>query len=163
MRFESMKRRIAQVLLSGILVSNGAGADDKAASSDVDQSYSVAAIRARFIVNATGAVESEDDSKGRGWNIITSAETVLVLVDIAGVKFPTKAPAVLDFAADAGKHRLLTRTVSLRRGYFSESGQTTVPFLVYGVGCESIRLSATLRIGGLTKRLKSEIPLACGE
>ena len=53
--------------------------------------------------------------------------------------------------------------VNMRRRYFSESGHTTVTFLVYGVGCVTIRLTATLCVAGRATRLTRDIPLACGE
>jgi hypothetical protein len=51
----------------------------------------------------------------------------------------------------------------LRGKYWTDESRLTLPFLVYGIACEPVKISVTLRIGAHTESLTRVVPLACGE
>jgi len=152
--------RVLGVMLLVALTERPALAEDPAPS---PPRYRVAAIRHRFFLTEPGVLESEQDSQGRTWNVPFVADTVLVLVDVVGPQFPVNKAASVDFKATAGKTLLAHRWISLQQDYGSSEGHITVPFLVYGVGCEPIKIAVNLQAGRARSAVTQVIPLACGE
>jgi hypothetical protein len=121
-------------------------------------------LRAHFFQHATGKIDVEDATRVGGWNVFLRSEVVLVLVTISGPSFPIGDGASLELVARSGRQRLERKWISLRRGYFSETGRATIPFLIPGAGlCTTIEVFAELRIRGERQKIRREIPLACGE
>lgn len=125
--------------------------------------YVVSAIRPRFFLHETGVLETEEESRAGGFNKLLEAEAMLVFVELSGPRFPVGRGGAVDFTATSGKTRLLHRWQSLEQVYVSDSGHLTLPFLVYGVACEPIKISATLFANGKRSTKTEVIPLACGE
>lgn len=125
--------------------------------------YRVNAIRPRFFLHESGVLETEDVTQAGGWNMLLKAEAMLVMVDLVGPWFPVGRGGALDFTATSGKTRLLHRWQSLEHAYVSDSGHVTLPFLVYGVRCEPIKISVTLLAKGKRSTKTLVVPLACGE
>jgi hypothetical protein len=121
-------------------------------------------LRAHFFRHATGKFDTEDATTVGGWNTFISSEAVLVLVTISGPSFPRGRGASLHLLARSGRQVLARKWLSLRYGYFSESGEATIPFLIHGAGvCNTIEVDVVLQVGGRRQKLRREIPLACGE
>ena len=128
----------------------------------MDPGYTVE-FRARFFRHADGEFETTDAMELGGWNAFSSTPIALVLVDVKGGSFPIHKGATLDFVARSKGRTLLQRWFRLGADYFSESSQISLPLLLYGLGCEPIQLSATLRVQGKTRTVRRTIQLNCGE
>ena len=149
--------------LSLALIGEGRGAHAAPPVEQAPSQYRVSGIRSRFFLHESGVLEAEEASQEGGWNMMLKAEAMLVLVDLAGPQFPAGKRGALDFTATSGKTRLFHRWQSLEHNYVSDSGHVTLPFLVYGVGCEPIKISVALVVAGKRSTQTAVIPLACGE
>lgn len=85
---------------------------------------------------------------------------VLIMVDVRASPGESVAADTLRFEARTSTGLLLQRDVPLRRAY---DGTLSEAFLVYGVGCERLRLEAAIRRNGEKNRLERVIPFECGE
>ena len=156
-------KSIWAAVFSLVLISEGRGARAAPPAEHAPGQYRVSGIRPRFFLLESGVLETEEASRAGGPNMMVKAEAMLVLVDLVGPQFPVGKGGALDFMATSGKTRLLHRWQSLEQNYVSNSGHVTLPFLVYGVGCEPIKISATLVVAGKRSAQTVVIPLACGE
>lgn len=147
----------------GVIAVGAPGTVSAEPTADAREQYRVSAIRPRFFLHESGVLETEEASQAGGWNMPFKAEAVLIMIDLVGPGFPLGKGSSLEFTATSGKARLLHRWQSLEQTYVSDSGHVTLPFLVYGVGCEPMKLSATLLAKGKRNTKTAVVPLACGE
>jgi len=156
-------KSIWAAIFSLVTIGEARGAEAAPPSAQGPSQYRVTGIRSRFFLHESGALETEEASRAGGQNMMVKAEALLVMVDLSGPQFPVGKGAALDFTVTSGRTRLVHRWQSLEQKYVSDSGRVTLPFLVYGVGCEPIKISATLVIAGKRSAQHVVIPLACGE
>jgi hypothetical protein len=154
-------RSIWVAVFSLVLISEGQAA--WAAEAAEHSEYHVSGIRPKFFLHESGDLEAEEASRAGGSNMMVRAEALLILVDLAGPRFPIGKGGSLDIVVTSGKTRLYHRWQSLEQNYVSDSGRVTLPFLVYGVACEPIKILATLAASGKRKTRTMVIPLGCGE
>lgn len=140
-----------------------------------EDSYSVAAIHVHLYYQSTGEIDSRDLLDGKLynlWNIIAGMGVarmpscaVLAVVDLEGPSFE-KIDGELTMKATVGDRTLLERTLQLR-DWYSAGRRLSLPFLIYGTGCEELEICATLQ--GLPSAmvkvgmLKRSVPFACGD
>lgn len=133
----------------------------------------VSGLRAYLYFPEKGSFGSEDLTSGKlvlrnimigeGAAAGSPSNVTLVLVDLATEERPVRFRGLLTFRASAGGEPLAERQVDTRH-FHAESGKVTLPFLVYGTGCEPLELSAELaRDGEAPSRLARRVDFVCGE
>jgi len=133
---------------------------------------SIDSINAYFYYHATSTFGEENLASGKlalRNSIIGEGDaehpssTTLVMVSLdTCASWPSDA--VLEFsAAEAGGKTMTESTVPLS-SYFSQGNRVTIPFLLYGTGCESVELKATVVGPGDARRESTAVlPFICGE
>jgi len=127
-------------------------------------------IRAFLIHEESGRVGTQDIVGGELvlWNVIIGggdvgkpSNSTLVFVDVSKTDHwspsTTEQQGTLRLRATAGGRLLRDHSVALRR-FFSRDASLSVPFLVYGTGCEELRLDATLQLPGRRETLTRRVP-----
>jgi hypothetical protein len=119
-------------------------------------------IDARDILTAGIALRNviigEGDALGR-------SGAVLVLVGVKHRDLTSKVPPtiIIRLTAAAGKRILVKQDVPLRT-FFSERETIEVPFLVYGIGCERVEMTASFVEGSrIVHSLSRTAEFRCGE
>jgi len=137
--------------------------------------YHITEIRAHLYYQETGGFDTTDlisDTSVALWNTnfgqgndnASGATLVLVRVDGNWTSWGTKPHLLVRVEFDSGGPVLSERNVDLR-SLFSERHSVWVPYIVYGTGCGTIRITATLLDEhALTlDTLSKTIPFECGE
>lgn len=135
-------------------------------------SYAVREVRAHFYFQESGRFGSLDllEPTRTLWNTpigggdAEKASTVtLISVVLSGPRFGGDTSGAIEFRASAKGRELSTQSVPLSSLYAS-SGSVTVPFLVFGTGCE--QLVFEVRVSGVDaepSEVHKTIPFTCGE
>ena len=160
---------LTAVFVAGPLVPHRWTASAESATSSPDAVPKPAVIHAQLFYRDKGTFSRDvlADTSFRYWNATIgegSAEgrvsAALITVDVRALPGESLAADTLRFEARTSTGLLLQRDVPLRRAY---DGTLSEAFLVYGVGCERLRLTATIRRNGEKNRLERVIPFECGE
>jgi hypothetical protein len=86
----------------------------------------------------------------------------LIKVDVTGPGFGPQTPGAVRLFAKTPRRVLLDQRVSLKL-FFSQH-RVSVPFFIYGTGCEPVKLTATIEgAPTATKAISSTLPFDCGE
>lgn len=104
------------------------------------------------------------------WNTIIgegsaygASSTTIVLVEVSGPGFSAGIKGNVELRANTPKRTMLKQSIPLST-FFSESGNITVPFLVYGTGCEKLHLVATVMTDKNKKHSRTaDVDFRCGE
>jgi hypothetical protein len=133
--------------------------------------YHIAGIHAFLYFHQDGSFDTKDLTAGGValWNTIIGegdaqhpSNTMLVKVDIGGPSF-SNIDGKVTVVAKAGK-RTLAKQVFELGDYFHEHGRVvTVPLIVTDVGCDEVKLTATLSGKGKRGSATAIVPFACGE
>ncbi len=117
----------------------------------------------------TGTVDDREASSLQLWNTMigegdarSASATTVVHVTVSGAE--TLDHGTVELVARAGKKRVFKQRVSLD-DYVAVRGKAmVVPFMLYGTGCQSLAVTATLSAGKRTVGEKTVVlPFACGE
>lgn len=133
--------------------------------------YQIMGIHAFLYFHGDGSFGTKDLTAGGValWNTIigegdadSPATTMLVKVEVGGPSF-SNIDGKLTVVARAGK-RTLARQVFELGDYFDEHAKViAVPMIVVGVGCDEVKLTATLSGKGKRGSATAIVPFACGE
>jgi hypothetical protein len=130
---------------------------------------SLDALTTHLYYHHTATVDDREASGLQLWNTMigegdarSASATTIVHVTVSGAE--TLDRGSVELVARAGKKRLFRQRVSLD-DYVAVRGKAmVVPFVLYGTGCQSLAVTATLAAG---KRAVGErtvvLPFACGE
>lgn len=160
---------LTAAFLAGPLVTHRWTANAESATSSPDAVPQIVVIHAQLFYRDKGTFSRDvlADTSFRYWNATIgegSAEgrvsAVLITVDVRASPGESVAADTLRFEARTSTGLLLQRDVPLRRAY---DGTLSEAFLVYGVGCERLRLKSAIRRNGEKNRLETVIPFECGE
>jgi hypothetical protein len=117
----------------------------------------------------TGTVDDREASGLQLWNTMigggdakAASATTIVHVAVSGAE--TLDRGSVELVARAGKKRVFKQRVSLD-DYVAVRGKAmVVPFVLYGTGCQSLAVTATVTAGKRTVGGKTVVlPFACGE
>ena len=126
-------------------------------------------LETHLYYHQTGTVDDREASGLSLWNTIIGegeaqgpSGSVVVRVTVTGAEGLPKG--AVEVVATAGKKKVFKQRVSLD-DFVAEKGKpVVVPFLIYGTGCDSIAVAATLYDGKRTvSAKKSVLPFSCGE
>ena len=156
---------LAAVVLTGSSIPMG----DSVVAPPPPQGASPLRMSAQLYYRDKGTLSHDvlGDSAFRYWNAIIGEGSARGWVSAALVTVSVRvtAPAIgegdtLRFSARTSTRTLLSRDVLVG----APAEETVVePFLVYGVGCDTVRLQATVRRNGERARLERILPFRCAE
>jgi hypothetical protein len=111
----------------------------------------------------TGKVALRNIFIGEGEDGTPSGAT-LILADLEGPDFARGAPQslYLNVVARAGARELGTARLRVR-DFASASGRVSLPVLIYGAGCEPVRIVAKLDGIQDTAEVSATAPFSCGD
>jgi hypothetical protein len=164
-------RRFLAVLLSVLAAWLGNPVPGSTETKQGDR-YTIQGLRAHFYFQESGRFGTSDllDPTRVLWNTPIGggdagepSEVTLVLVEISGPAAKNESAAQLELIARTPSRSLGTQSIALS-DLFRRSQALTVPFLIYGSGCEPVSLEARLsNLPGGDVKLAREIPFQCGE
>ena len=157
------KSLTAPITAAVVAVALGAAARPAHADATLDR------VATHLYYHQSGAVDDREASALQLWNTTigegdakAASGAVIVHVTVSGGETIDKG--VIEVVARAGKKRLFKQRVSLD-DYLIEKGKPViVPFVLYGTGCQSLEVAATLQAG--RKKLGEKavvLPFACAE
>jgi hypothetical protein len=126
-------------------------------------------VTTHLYYHETGAVDDREASALTLWNTIVGegdatgpSSAIFVRATVSGAE--TLTAGAVELVVSAGKKRLSRQRVSLD-AYAATRGQPmTVPFVLYGTGCESLAVKVTLLAGKKTVATRQLVlPFSCGE
>ncbi len=146
--------------------------NDPALAGEAPANCDIQAIRAYFYFQEAGRFGGLDlfEPSRTLWNTPIGggdagqpSTVTLVSVTLSGTGLGGGAKGAIELIATADGRKLLTQSVSLSSLY-GRSGIVTVPFLVFGTGCEELVLQARI-VGVRSERraMRKIVPFACGE
>jgi hypothetical protein len=126
-------------------------------------------VSTHLYYHETGTVDDREASGLSLWNTIIGegdatapSSSVLVRATVSGAE--TLTAGAVELVVLAGKKRLTKQRVSLDAFSASKGHAMTVPFVLYGTGCESIAVKVTVLAGKRTVGTRQLVlPFACGE
>ena len=163
------------VMLLGLMAIFGAcyGGEQPSPAEAQGHSNPIRSLKAYAYLHARGEFGRDDLVPGKLalWNtpfgegdISSPSGVTLVMVELERPSSELRFTMQLRLTAEANGQPLLKQ--DLRLGLFNGDSKTiTIPFLIYGTGCETLALRAEI-LGGeaLPERtLSAEVPFGCGE
>jgi hypothetical protein len=170
----NMYSRLSVALFSATLVASShalAGDSPDGVPAPAPAVFAVTGLRAYLFYEPLGRMDERDLVVGPFalWNAMIGAgdatapsNTTIVLVDVTGPAFVTGTKGTLSFVATMGKQILRRETVKLNE-FFSEGTRLSIPFVVVGTGCGTLKITATLIVPGRRDRLLKTVEFGCGE
>jgi len=166
--------RWVAVVIVAILGARDASAEGGQSSSNraaAPVAFGLAGIHAHLFYEPLGKIDERDlvtDKIGL-WNTIIGegdaeapSSTTMVTVDVAGPSFPTGTKGTISFVAKSEKRLLRRETVKLEE-FFSEGSKLSIPFVVVGTGCGTLKIDVELSMKGSKSRLSKTLEYPCGE
>jgi hypothetical protein len=126
-------------------------------------------VSTHLYYHESGTVDDREASGLTLWNTIigegdatSPSSAIFVRATVSGAE--TLTAGAVELVVTAGKKRLSRQRVSLD-AYAATRGQAmTVPFVLYGTGCESIAVKVTVLAGKRTVGTRQLVlPFSCGE
>jgi hypothetical protein len=103
------------------------------------------------------------------WNTIIGegdaeapSSTTVVIVDVVGPSFPSGTQGTISMIAKDEKRLLRRETVKLEE-FFSEGPKLSIPFVVIGTGCGTLKVEVELTVKDKKDRLVKTVEYSCGE
>lgn len=135
------------------------------------KAYKITAVRAQLFYETLNKFSPDvlSTKKFALWNVFIGegsaegpASNVLITVQISGEPGSyAKGKRKVALTATAGKKTLLARTAEI--GILGKGGTIQVPFWLYNIGNQPVRLKATLLGQGAPQTVVKTIPFAGGE
>ena len=148
------------------------GVAEEAKPNSVPARYEIAAIRTHAFFHESGRFDERElqDPRLALWNVGIGGgdageniSNTLVLVDVVGPSFVSRVRGAIELVATADGYPEVKIAVPIYT-LFTEKHKVTAPFLVYGIQCGDLHLSARVRIRDkLVAAGKGLIPFRCGE
>lgn len=167
-----LARRIAIVVVALLGIRGDlARAEQSAPAAPAPPAFRLAAIHAHLFYEPLNKVDGRDLFAGKVglWNTIIGegdaeapSSTTVITVDVSGPSFTTGTKGVLSLVAKNEKRLLRRETVKLDT-FFSEGSQLSIPFVVIGTGCGTLKIDVELTAKGKKSQLSKTLEYPCGE
>jgi len=132
--------------------------------------FAVVGIRAYYYHQQTGAAGGEDLAQGKTAASLFGDDdgpsgATWVLVDLERRPAQRTPVQQLQLTAQVPGRTLLRKQVGVGEFFAEKKDRIAIPFLVYGTGCEELKLHAVLSTAGRkeTQAVDGSVPFACHE